>query len=88
MNRWTHPTCIDCYTRLEPGREPFLIRVTDPEDGSRVRMRRICCFCGRETDAGIFYRHDPRATQCAGTTGYHEKRDGASDLASATGATR
>jgi len=71
MNRWVHPACIDCFSALAPGREPVVLRVTDPRNGARLRVRRTCCFCSRDTDAGIFARRDPATVGCHGALGYH-----------------
>ena len=50
---WTQPVCSECYAEKEPGREPYRMK---PEFAEIVR----CCFCGRETQEGIWYRADPR----------------------------
>ena len=48
---WTQPVCDPCYATKEPEREPF--RMKEPE------LER-CCFCGKQTLSGIYYRVDPR----------------------------
>lgn len=54
---WTHIICRDCYAKEEPGREPVRVKNVDPES---------CCFCGKVTDEGIYYRYDPNKLACKG----------------------
>ena len=49
-SKWTHAICSDCYDLEEPGRRPTVLIAADDE---------LCCFCGKETDDGIYYRKDP-----------------------------
>jgi hypothetical protein len=55
MSRWIHSICEDCYEEQEPGRKP--VRVREPEEET-------CCFCGKPTTDGIFYRFDPSKLKC------------------------
>lgn len=49
---WTHPMCEDCWvTTQERGALPH--RLVHPE-------AETCCWCGRPTSAGIYYRADSR----------------------------
>jgi hypothetical protein len=50
---WTQPVCGDCYAAKEPDRVPVALKV-------EFREHETCCFCGQPTDAGIYYRIDPR----------------------------
>jgi len=50
-SKWTHPTCIRCYEIEEPDRYPAAVFPPDEE---------VCCFCGADTDDGIYYRADPK----------------------------
>lgn len=50
MSRWTHAVCGECYSELEPGREPARMVNAEPE---------TCCVCGDATRAGIYYRANP-----------------------------
>ena len=52
-SKWTHPICAPCYMREEPGRTPVTMTF-QPDEPTEV-----CCFCKRETVAGIYYRKDP-----------------------------
>ena len=57
MSRWTHAICAVCYQEQEPGRTPTTLIEAGPE---------TCCFCGRTTQEGIYYRHDPAPLRCHG----------------------
>lgn len=50
MSRWTHAICNECWSRVEPGREPVRLKVPMGED---------CCFCGTHMTSGIYIRKDP-----------------------------
>lgn len=52
---WTHRMCEKCWQEREGNRMPVHVKV-DPVN--------MCCFCGQETDAGIYVRHDPKTIQC------------------------
>lgn len=54
---WTHRICADCWNSRNPNRQPVVIT----ED---CRQPEICCFCGKETTAGIFVRHDQKELKC------------------------
>lgn len=55
---WTHPICRNCWDELHPD-EPI-------RSFARIGESNRCCFCGAETTAGIFVRHDPRELLCEG----------------------
>lgn len=60
MSNWTHPICDPCWAEIAPGREPFRFL-------ENSRELEVCCFCGDETESGIYVRHDPsRALHCTG----------------------
>jgi len=50
-SKWTHPICEKDYAVMEPERKPFHVTDADPER---------CCWCRKETTAGIYYRADPK----------------------------
>lgn len=52
---WTHAICWPCYSAREPDSIP--VRLKSP-------VTEICCFCGDETDDGIYYRYDGKLLQC------------------------
>lgn len=58
MADWTHPICDACYS-LKEGFDRVPVRVIDTEP-------EWCCFCGDETEDGIYYRSDPATTPCHG----------------------
>ena len=60
MSAWTHALCRNCYAKLAPHRVPTGLREPEEED---------CCACGYLTQAGIYYRADPRKMRCQGTIG-------------------
>ncbi|MFT3915337.1 MAG: hypothetical protein QM704_14820 [Anaeromyxobacteraceae bacterium] len=69
MSRWNHAICWDCWEPVMsaagyPNRDP--VRVIDSEPVP-------CCWCGTETDAGIFLRKTPEdpGLACAFST-FHE----------------
>jgi hypothetical protein len=66
-NWGNHPTCVVCWGEFKGGREPVVLRVTDPRTGALIREREQCCFCGRDTDAKIYLRRDG----CNGKSKYH-----------------
>jgi hypothetical protein len=53
---WTQPICMRCYEVREPGRQPFRIKAEFAEEET-------CCDCGEPTQAGIYYRIDPRTVK-------------------------
>ena len=57
MSRWTHAICPKCYEEQEPGRKPAALVHAEPK---------VCCFCNRDTDEGIYYRADPDKPLCGG----------------------
>jgi hypothetical protein len=57
MSPFTHALCEACYEWLEPGREPVMI--TPPE-------QETCCWCGKPTTSGIYYRAEPERMVCKG----------------------
>lgn len=58
---WTHACCGDCWFTVfwEKAREGPPCRVLNSEPHA-------CCFCKKQTAAGIFIRHDPKTTPCKG----------------------
>lgn len=63
--KWDHVICSDCYAERHPGR-------TAHRTAGGVDLGE-CCFCGEETDEGIFVRADPAITNCQAVTGIHVK---------------
>ena len=49
-SKWTHPICALDYAVMEPGRTPTTL--IDDEVMT-------CCWCGKPTSAGIYFRADP-----------------------------
>lgn len=64
MSRWTHGICRPCFDLRHPGRVPSALvePCTEP-----------CCFCGTDTDAGLYVREDPASSKlvCNGTGPAH-----------------
>ena len=48
---WTHCICDSCWTKLNPGRKAVVMVVASEE---------TCCFCGENTESGLYIRADPR----------------------------
>jgi hypothetical protein len=59
-SNWTHAICPRCWTREWGAKTPARLVEGETE---------ICCFCGVDTDAGIYVRRDPRETPCQGGPG-------------------
>lgn len=57
MSAWTHSMCVDCWNRLIPEKRIDAERRAKMTEGARE----LCCWCGCETWAGIYYRADPAA---------------------------
>ena len=58
MNRsWTHPMCEECWDERNSDRSPYAVLDADLE---------MCCWCGRETQSGIYVREDPERLRCLG----------------------
>lgn len=58
MSNWTHPICELCWLATNPDREPYRLKLTELE---------TCCWCGMETEGGIYVRHDPKLLmRCGG----------------------
>ena len=49
-SKWTHSICGPCWREQEGERRPLKLSDADPE---------VCCFCGKGTVEGIYYRADP-----------------------------
>jgi hypothetical protein len=47
---WTQASCEACWLERNPGRRPHLLKNPDWEK---------CCYCGDQTQAGIYVREDP-----------------------------
>lgn len=56
---WDHAICPECWTRHWHGAARS---VASPE-------AEICCWCGADTEAGIYVRADPSKTPCQGGPG-------------------
>lgn len=52
MSEWTHPICDPDWTAQNGGRTPA--RLIEP-----YRETEKCCWCGEETDSGIYVWADP-----------------------------
>ena len=48
---WTHPICDKCWEERNPDRMPY--RFKEPK-------KYKCCYCGKETDSGIFIRENAK----------------------------
>ena len=57
MSRWNHSTCMFCWLKREPDRDPVIMTKAPTE---------TCCFCGDEHSTGIYVREDPENTRCKG----------------------
>lgn len=53
----THAICRRCFVDQWGSKSPA--RIVEGE-------REICCFCGADTDAGIYVERDPKDTPCQG----------------------
>ena len=51
---WTHRMCDHCWSRSHK-RDPLRIK-NDPIGK--------CCFCGKDTNSGIYVRYDPKELNC------------------------
>ena len=51
---WTHKMCSVCWYAHNDG------------DPVRLKYDQVgkCCFCGIDTQSGIYVRHDPRELTC------------------------
>lgn len=49
-SRWTHPVCWPCWRARNGDDVPTRLRTPEPE---------LCCWCGQQTDSGIYLRADP-----------------------------
>lgn len=63
MSRWTHAICDECY-ETESEKDDAL-----PEKPVRLRYpsKEDCCFCGQQTESGIYIRKDPAQVKCGGS---------------------
>jgi hypothetical protein len=57
---WRHAMCPECWAGEWGAKQPVR---------SSERPAEICCFCGADTDAGIYLTRDPRTTPCQGGPG-------------------
>ncbi|MGH9042659.1 MAG: hypothetical protein ACRDZ3_20785 [Acidimicrobiia bacterium] len=57
---WDHAMCPRCWGAEWGARQPARVDEGTPE---------ICCFCGADTDSGIYVRRDPAVTPCQGGPG-------------------
>lgn len=64
MSNRTHAMCIYCRNEREPAMARDPAKYQSGEDD-------VCCFCGKPTDAGIYYRADPATVACLGESGAH-----------------
>lgn len=60
QGHWTHAICSRCWLKHWGSRRPTRLVEGEAE---------ICCFCGADTDAGIYVRRDPKETPCQGGRG-------------------
>lgn len=60
MNR--HPCCLRCYQDRSEGRAPVPLTEGLPER---------CCFCGTETDAGVWSSSREQPPHCTEQGGDH-----------------
>lgn len=58
MHKFTHTICEGCWDKKNPGRQALRVSANYTE-------AEPCCFCGKQTNAGIFVREDPQNTICA-----------------------
>jgi hypothetical protein len=56
MGNWAHPICDDCWKREFGARLP--VRIVES-----VRDTETCCWCGKLTFSGIYYRENPSVLQ-------------------------
>ena len=54
-SKWTHPICMPCYLRVT-GKTSYTMVVPD-----KNQPVELCCWCGRETATGVYYRAEPEA---------------------------
>lgn len=52
MSAWSHAICAPCWEERFPDLTPYVLAIPDLE---------LCCFCGEDTEAGIYIRDDPQA---------------------------
>jgi hypothetical protein len=57
---WIHAVCPTCWLNTWAGRLPARLGDEEPE---------LCCFCGRDTSAGLYVKRDPSKTPCQGGRG-------------------
>ena len=62
MSQWNHSICPACWRIREPLREPVVVMGEE-----KVK----CCFCGKETAAGIYVREHPKNPALKGCRGEH-----------------
>jgi hypothetical protein len=65
MSNWNHLLCEQCYAYMEPGKKPVKVPPAH-RDGPQP-----CCWCGKETNSGIYYRRDPLGSPCLGEGPVH-----------------
>ena len=53
IHRWTHAQCAACWNARNPDKATALER--DPAF-TVMYGAEMCCFCGKDTNAGIFVR--------------------------------
>lgn len=54
---WNHPMCDTCWNKKNAGAKPARIPAREIE---------VCCFCGRNTESGIYVRYNPQLLACKG----------------------
>ena len=55
-HRWTHNICGTCWQKKFEFRQPVKVTPAQLE---------ICCFCGADTEEGIYTREDPKLLDCS-----------------------
>ncbi len=49
MTDWTHAICFSCWNERKKDQQPHMVINAELE---------ACCFCGKDTQEGIYIRHD------------------------------
>jgi hypothetical protein len=57
MSNWTHAICDDCWDERYPDRNK------SPRRG--MGDLEMCCWCGKDTNSGIYIREDPNVVNFA-----------------------
>lgn len=60
LDNWAHAICSRCWATQWGSKRPSRLIEGETE---------ICCFCGADTEAGIYVTRDPKDTPCQGGRG-------------------